>query len=264
MAFIKIAQMLYRLKLSGLMLLFYCVLFSIARAEDVFKAGYFAVPLHTELKGKNSHVAPGLEYFKLITQKMGISHLSLTEYPLARLLMMAETDKIDAIVLLANTAQRQKRLVFSSVALSNLQPVLVLLQQHPLNQINSVEDLIGLKIGVWQASVKESLLDDERIHLSPINGNNAISRNLKRIDANRIDALYNPDLNSILYELRHGRFNQRFKILNLPTQKIDLNTAFSPAGAKRYKAAYEKALAELQQTLNYDSFIMQYLQTVAH
>lgn len=229
----------------------------LATAEP-FTVGYFDLPPHTAKAPGDNTPGAAMAYFEQIGKRMGLTDITFTQYPLPRLLLMLEDGQLDMALMLGKNPERDSRLVYPRQPYFVASPVLALNVSNSLNKVNGVDDLQALKIGVWQAGYLSPLLRGTQIQLQTLTGDQVVSKGLGMLVAGRFDGFYFPDTYSVRFEQQRGQLQTQVKILPMPEPGVALYSVFSPRAGKKYLAAYERALSEMQTVSRYEDFLQQY------
>jgi len=219
-----------------------------------FRVGYFDLPPHTGPGADAATPGIAISYFEKIAARMAVGKISYSKMPLPRLLYMLERGELDMALLLAKDAERDARFLYPHQALFSTTAVLAVQASNPLASIHSVEDLLALRIGVWQSGYHSPLLNDPRLQLQTLSGDAVTSKGLKMVVAGRIDAFYVPDDYALQYEAKNLGSQARIKVLAMPEQRLELYSVFSRKNGNQYLPRYEKALQEVQAQQPYAAF----------
>lgn len=240
-----------------------CLLLSCGTASaDSFRVGYFSLPPHSPDPEQPRSQGAAIDYFKQIASHMQLPAPSFQRYPLSRLLKKLEDGELDMALFLAKNPQRAARLSYPSQPFFRMQPSLVLLLEHPLQEIHDVDDLLQLKIGVWQQGYRSPIMQDPRLHLDTLSTDNVIAQQLRKLQAKHFDAFYTPDLYAVHESGQHG-FAGTYKILPLPGEQVGLYSVFSAKAGARYLKAYETALRITEKHQTYEQLLREQLQQPA-
>ncbi|MEI8634066.1 hypothetical protein P4S72_22230 [Vibrio sp. PP-XX7] len=107
-----------------------------------------------------------------------------------------------------------------------------------------------MKIGVRHTGWYSSMINDDRLYLEPLSGEDVILRQYKKLMIDRLDAFYSPDSISIQYIGKKYHFSEKTKMLFIPEETTALYTVFSKESGEKYVVAYEQALIKLQKNEN--------------
>lgn len=226
---------------------------------EVLRVGYFDLPPHSRFSDEAQGQGVAEAYFEPIARRMSLDQVSYKRYPLPRLLLMLEHGALDMALVLAKTAEREAQLVYPSRPLFVTTPVLALARQHPLQAIHSVEDLLPLRLGIWQDGFRSALLLDSRLRVHSLSGDRVVAQGLGMILAKRIDGFYHPDILAVDFEIQRAGLAAQLRLVKLPEQGVALYSAFSRQAAARYLASYEQALEHVQAEQSYAAFFQQYM-----
>jgi len=255
MNFVQITRNIW---IGFLGLLFVVSLYSRSSA-DTLQVGFFSIEPHTTVVSQDTYAGAAIEYFSRITDLMGIPSVSFQELPLARLVKRLEGEKIDVILFLAKTPERERIFRYPEVPYLFSQSGLAVASSSSVQAISSVEDIFPLRIGILGEGYLSPFMHQEGLQLKPIYGSTPILRNLKKLMNRRIDAIYVPDLNVIRFEAwKHG-YDAQVRFVPLPEPLTSNYSVFSPKSAEKYLDRYEQALQELQKTLPYEQVIKEYI-----
>lgn len=243
--------------------LFALIVLAPLAGADSLRVGYFDLPPHTPETGQADSEGAVIAYFGKIAKHMQLDDVSYQRYPLSRLLRMLEHGNLDMALILAKSVEREKGLVFPAAPFAVVQSILLLPQQHPLHQVMSVEQLLPLRLGVWQDGARSAMLRDPRLQLKTLSGNNVLRQSLEMIQAGRLDAFYHPDDLAVRYQLRKQGMQEHVRLLVLPGQDIALYSAFSRPAASVYLQRYEQALAAVAAQQSYAAFFAERLLSTA-
>lgn len=219
-----------------------------------FRVGYFDLPPHTGLGANATNPGIAISYFEQIAARMAVGEVSYSKMPLPRLLRMLERGELDMILLLAKDVERDARFLYPHQALFSTTAVLAVQASNPQVAIHSVEDLLPLRIGVWQNGYHSPLLHDSRLELHTLSGDGVMGKGLNMVIAGRIDAFYFPDDYALQYEAKTLGNQARIKGLAMPEQHLELYSVFSRKNGNQYLPRYERALSEVQAQQPYTEF----------
>ena len=228
-------------------------------AADSLRVGYFDLPPHTPLPEQAGSEGTAIAYFGKIAERMQLSEVSYQRYPLPRLLQMLQQGKLDMALILAKTPEREAALVYPAQPFAVVQPLLLVAHQHPLQQVETVEQLLPLRLGAWQDGYRSPMLRDPRLKLQTLSSNNVLIQSLHMIQAGRLEAFYYPDDLAVRYQVQHQGMQDRVRLLPLPKEEMQLYSVFSRAAASRYLQRYERAQAEVAAQQEYAAFFRQQL-----
>lgn len=241
--------LLTRLSLTG------CILCSNLYAETL-KVGFFDLPPHSIQDPAAVAHGAAVDYFKQISSRMGIHDVEFIQYPLPRLILMLEQERIDVALLLAKSPERINRFYFAKSPLFSAQPVLAVRETEPLDSIESAKDLLPLKIGVWQKGYQPVLLKNSGQSLQSLTGNQVVSKGVGMVLAGRIDGFYFPDAYALDYEIERSQLQGKIKILRMPEPELAFYTVFSKSAGERYSNRYEQAFSAQQAEAPYATYLL--------
>ncbi len=219
-------------------------------AGQTLNVGYFDLPPHAQFR-QGQHTGAALAYFDLIARQMGVSKVVYTQLPLSRLL---QDQKIDLILYLGKSPEREKQLRFSRQPWLKMQGTLTVKASGPIQRIRSRDDLAGLSIGVWQDGYRSPLITQSSAQLDLMAGDGIVARSLQKVALGRMNAFYSPEALSVQREIQRLGLGEQLRMINLPEPAVELCAAFRPTAA-HYLPRYEAAVAKMARTLPYSQFL---------
>jgi polar amino acid transport system substrate-binding protein len=232
-----------------------CLLVSLADPSHIFakplRVGYFTVAPHAMPGPQGAPQGVAVEYFRFVAREMQIDEIEFIVLPLGRLLLYLEKNHIDMALLLARNAGRVKKFVYPEKAFCVTKPSIAVSVSNPLQKVTSIEDLLPLSFHETPGNYHSAIMQDPRLRIDPLTGENFTRRCYAMIVAGRIDACYQPDHYPIQFEAVREQFVGQVKILYLPDPPIGLYSVFSKASAPLYLKRYEKALSTVKQHHSY-------------
>lgn len=158
-----------------------------------------------------------------------------------QLVRLESDDYVSAI--LVYTPERAKKFEFSSKPYYKTTPVIAVLKENKLQKVSTASDLYGLTIGYAQNTTLTSFMKDERIKFDLVGAPNFNEINIRKAMAKRIDAVYAPDYNGILYSIKMQNLEKEFKLIILPDTQANFHVVFPKKlkeMADKYNAAFDK------------------------
>jgi ABC-type amino acid transport substrate-binding protein len=222
--------------------------------SDEIRMGYNTVPPFMIHQQKKEPTGIAIDYFHLISKKMNIGKIKFVHMPLARLLASLESNAIDAALLLGPSTGNLK-LVYPSKNFAFFYPGLLLRKDSKLNKVNKSSQLVGLRIGTKLKMPLTKTMSDAKINIDYISGTKPLQKNIKKMILNRIDAVYSPTLQELIYMAKKQGINEKVKGIHLPDKPFPVFTVFSKNGAKKYLKKYEKALETTSKEMPYKTFL---------
>jgi hypothetical protein len=149
--------------------------------------------------------------------------------------------------------------VYPEQAFCVTKPSIAVGASHPLQRVTSIEDLLPLSFHETPGNYHTAIMQDPRLRIEPLTGEDFTRRCYAMIVAGRIDACYQPDHYPIQFEAVREAFVSKVKVLYLPDPPIGLYSVFAKASAPLYLTRYEKALAAVQQRHSYGAVYGQFI-----
>jgi len=223
------------------------------------RIGYFKVPPHAMPGPHGDPRGVAVEYFKLIAREMQVEEMDFILLPLGRLQLDLTHNRIDMALLLAKNPERASKFVYPKQPFCLTKPSIAVDISNPLMRVVSIEDLLPLSFHETPSNYRTPIMQDPRLDITPLTGEDFTRRCYAMIMAGRIDACYQPDHYPIQFEALRKEFRSKVKILYLPDPAIGLYSVFSKASAPRYLERYEKALAAVKQHDSYGDVFEQFI-----
>ena len=218
------------LKIKSLALIMtVCLLVSIADPSHIFakplRVGYFKVAPHAMPGPQGAPQGVAVEYFRFIAQEMQLDEIEFIMLPLNRLLQDLEKNRVDMALLLARNAERVEKFVYPEKAFCVTKPSIAVSVSNPLQKVTAVEDLLPLAFHETPGNYHTAVMQDPRLRIEPLAGEDFTRRCYAMIVAGRIDACYQPDHYPIQFEAVREPFVARSKSSTSPTH---------PSGSTRF------------------------------
>lgn len=234
-------------------------LFSTTTAH-AFKVGFFVLEPHAMLvEGQPGGAA--VEYLRdHIAVEMKESVTFFGPFPFTRLLHDFNDAKFDAILLLAKNSEREKSYVYPVNAYGYMESGLIVKKGFKFDEITSSKDLEGVVIGYANKAWRAPFMHDPSLEFDMITSVYATDNNIDKFSANRLGAVYNPDIHALQYSLkkREGKIIP-YKLLRIPGPSVGYYTVFHPSVPLETVHRYEKALERVQAVCPYKSVVSKYL-----
>ena len=193
---------------------------AISEAQQQIRISYFNVPPfiiydtnQNQLKGGalyeflEQQIAPEIDV-KFIWDKDPSS--------IPRQMESISNGSTDAIALLSYTPQRAQTMAFTATPFFISSPGIAILKNNKLNVVEKVDDILGLRIGYGKNLYKTPFMRDKRINFDLVATENYSEQNFKKLMAGRIDAVYAPDLASLLAVIENLGIGNSVKVIKLP------------------------------------------------
>ncbi len=199
------------------------------------KIGYFVLEPHIFPSGPDGKAKGALvDFFKQkIATESGVAIKWIGPLPPTRILHYLKTGELDGVCLLLKSMKRERFLFYADKVIYRAPPVLVFLEGHPLDEIQSMDDIIDLKIGYALGIQPSSFMRSARLkEFDKAPGTDWIKNSLMKLNRGRIDAVHSPDPATILYNSKQMNLRDRIKVLTLPEPPIEFYMAFSKSSSR--------------------------------
>ena len=243
------------MKIKLILLFFISILNTSANLDTrELKMGYNSVPPFMIEKSNKPPTGIAVNYFQLISKKMNIEKVKYLQMPLPRLLLALEANQIDAALLLGPSTGNPK-LIYPSKNFAFLYPRILLLKSNKLEKINNSSQLNGLNIGTKIKMPLTITMSNPKINIDYIGGPTPLQNSIKKMILNRIDAVYSPTLQELIYMAKEQGSIEKVKGVLLPDKPFPVFTVFSQKGAKKFLSKYENALKDISKKMPYKKFL---------
>jgi hypothetical protein len=179
--------------------------------------------------------------------------------PPVRLFQMLSNGEINVIALLASNEARVKEYDYPKEYFFTMEAGIALAKDNKLDKVNGVEDIINLKLGFFKDGVIAPAMCDKRIQWDLISTTDWQAMNLNKVLLGRIDAAYNPESKSLIYESEKMGVKDKFRVLIIPGVTGDLYSVFSKKDNGKYLALYNDLLKNLRLKETYKELLSEYL-----
>ena len=234
--------------MKKLFLIAILILFSnTSLAEQEIKITYFNVPPFVVYDKEEKEVTGGALY-EFLEQHMG-PEIGVTfkwersPSSIPRQLDSIENKKADAIALLTHTSERAQKYAYTAIPYMVSLPAIAVLKSNDIEKVEKVEDILPLKIGFARDSYLSEFMRDERINFELISSSNFVEQNMHKLMLSSIDAVYTPDVVSLLGVARKLEYEDKIKVIKLPEKESAFHVVFAKdleAVAVRYDEAFRK------------------------
>jgi ABC-type amino acid transport substrate-binding protein len=225
-------------------------------APEKLTIGFFDIPPHAYPPTEKVH-GTSMQFFDQVAAQMGVE-VEYVYYPLAHVLFMLESNRIDAVLMLAKNEARSKDFVYPSAPMFTVIPAIAVLSNSELKTIDQVVNTDSLVIGVWRGGYHSPTLDKNKNTIIELTGNNIASRGLEILARGKIDALFSPDSESIVYTAKKNDMGKKITIFPITNEPIEVYSVFSKKSAKTYLKRYEDALAKVKNQTTYEAILKQH------
>lgn len=233
-------------KMLRSIILFFLLQISPLKAETL-TLGYFVLGPHIYANADGKALGPLPEFLtEHIGPAMGVK-FSLVNMPLARILKDVKEGRIAGAALFGFTKERGLVFAYPNNSFISMHPVLVVLNNHPLTKVETVDDIANFSIGYVKDAIVSPFMQNDGIVFSNIYGSNTWERNMQRLLKGHIDAAYSPIEVNMSYVASRLNIREKVRIMRLPEAPMKLYSLFSKHEqfihadlAKRYDEAFER------------------------
>jgi len=241
------------------------LIFCLPASADTIKMGYFILKPHLYL-AEDGTAAKGaaIEYFNDVAAKMGYAVEWTGPLPFLRLIKYLQDGTVDGAQMMAKNEERKKFLYYPDMPYSPVQSVLVLRKEHPLNKIESANDIKGFVIGYLSGANLSPFMKahSDQVKIEYINSDTWFEQNLKKLIFNRIDAVYDQNAVTAEYEAKRLKADDKVRILPLPEPPNHIYTVFSKQSLKGKKLLEQYNSIFKSLDLKYEDYVKKELANI--
>ena len=189
-------------------------------AQDALRMGYWNIPPHVTGVEDRKPQGAAISYFEeYIAPRFG-AEIVWDEIitPPTRLMDQLRRGDKDAMIFLGYTEERTEFLRYPEPYLE-IPQTFALPSSHPIERIVDVTDLYGLRVGFLVAGRIPEELRDDNITYDLIAGEKLFERNVEKLLAGRIDAIYVPLTIAVVNILKKMEAGDQVKLGVLPGVK---------------------------------------------
>lgn len=223
------------------------LLFSLSSFAQTLRVGYFeAAPYIFTDKGSNTLKGASVEFHeKLIAPAMGMKiEWAKEAVGIPRLQEQLKANQLDAAAVLAKNPERVQFLTYPVKPYFTTNPVLAILKDNPLQKVQKVEDVIGIKIGYCAKAFTSPFMRDPRIQWDLLSSSNCIPQNLQKLMIKRFDAQYQPDAPPLLFYAREEKVENNLRLVPLP-EVVETYMPFAKGVSAQVVEKYQKAFDQV-------------------
>ena len=228
---------------------------------ETIRMAWFAVPPHVTTADGGMPKGPSIDLFNKIAARMGCTVEWVGPYPISRVGQEQKAGKgsLDGTILHIRTAAVEPLLLYPRRAYFIARPCIAVRMDSPLKHISTIEDIRGFRIGFVKTlslSYPPMITNNlDKVIIDDLTGENWTSRNLARLLLGRIDAVYERNPYTLLYQAALDGIAGRIRVLELPDAPIAHYFVFhrNSTKAEKLMRLYEKATAGMN--FDYDAMV---------
>ncbi len=232
-----------------------------AYSQDTLKMSYFGIPPHVVKLDNEAPKGAAVAYFnEYIAPSIGLAvDWDIQATPPTRIFDQLKSGEKDALIFLGKTKERTEFLHYPDPYLTVPETLAFKIGNSP-NEITKVDDLFGLTIGFVVGGRIPDALQDDRIYFKLLAGNRLFERNVEKLLADRVDAVYAPLSTALTSIIEKMDVSDQVTLVPLEfLEPVNLYTVFSKKSVsestiKKYNQALEKAIRKI----NYLDYIDKY------
>jgi polar amino acid transport system substrate-binding protein len=216
-------------------------------AEQEINIAYLNVPPFVIYNTEEDKLTGGALYEFLeqhIRPKIGVKFVwARSPSSIPRQLQSLEDKSVDAIALLSYTPERAQKYAFTAIPFFVSSPAIAVLKSNKIEKVDKVEDILSLKIGYGRDTYLSPFMRDKRINFDLITSSNFNQQNINKLMISVIDAVYAPDVASLLAAIKKLNYEDDIKVIKLPDEKSANHVVFSKdleSVAERYNEAFDQ------------------------
>lgn len=216
-------------------------------AQQEIKIAYFNVSPFVIYNTEEDKLTGGALYEFLeqhMGPKMGVKFVwARSPSSIPRQLRAIEDKSVDAIALLTYTPERSQEYAFTAVPFFLSSPGIAVLKSNEIERVEEVEDILSFRIGYARDSYLSPFMRDKRINFDLITSSNFNEQNIYKLVLSHIDAVYTPDVASLLGVIKKLKYEDDIKVIKLPEKESAFHVVFSKdleSVTERYNEAFDQ------------------------
>jgi polar amino acid transport system substrate-binding protein len=245
-------------KLFFFFIMFFSLYFLQEVSAETIKMGFFEIKPHLyEDKTSKKPDGASIKFFDEIASKMGYHVEWIGPLPFLRLIQNLKDGTIDGSVLLTKSNERTDYLYYSDSPYHLVQSIFVLKKDNKLEKITSIDDVKGYSVGCLKGINQTKFVKDntDKLTLDYLHGDTWASQNLNRLVAGKIDAVYDLNSHTLLFEAKLLKLDDQIKILSLPEPPVGVYSVFSKKSEKGQMLLQKYNEIVKESNLNYSDFL---------
>ncbi len=215
--------------------------------RDVVKIGIFDLaPFMMKMKDGSAGGVASDFWREFVAPAMGVDVEVTGPYPIPRLEMMLENGEVDVIAYITKIPAREAKFLYPENELMNISSCIVVRRDSPLSQVDSQDDLFGMKIGFITNAYIPQFVRHERIELELITTTDFRLMNHLKLIAGRVDALLDINYISFLYDMNRRGYMPDIRVMPLSVEQVPIYSLFGPSPRGRdLRARYDAAVTRV-------------------
>ena len=222
---------------------------------------YFSVPPHVYIDKDTGKVSGAVYEFinDYIAPETGIIFTwDKAPKTILRQLVATRTHPGYACALIVYSPNREDVCEYTHHPYHISHSAIVVLGSSPLDQIHAVENILGMTVGYTHNAYLTYFMRDKRVRFEMTDHADFMKINIQKLLSGEIDAVYAPDLASLLMMARQMHMNKGLKAIHLPELPVPFHVVFSK-GATQLVEKYNQAFDKLDGQVLYLSLLVKYL-----
>lgn len=217
-----------------------------AGAEEVRMAVFQLEPFMMAIPGVSEPGGVVIDYWRdYVAPRLGVTLVVWGPYPIARAQKMLLSGEVDVVSQLTKIPERESLFLYPKTPLAFITSCLIVRKDDPIREITDVSSLYGKKIGFIENAYIPPQLIDPRIEIERISLTDYREINLKKLEARRVDAVLDINLESMAYYLQSSKFRESVRIVSLPFEKAAVYSIFPKTErGRKLCEEFEKVNAE--------------------
>lgn len=198
------------------------------------KMGYFLLPPYQYLNKQEDATQPKgatVKYFGVVAALMEEQVEWVGPLPLLRLVAYLKTGQLDGTVAFYRSPEFEPFLHYAASPVLLAQPILLVRQDNPITEIQSIEDIRGYRIGhvVTAGGRYTPILDKypDAITLDGLGGNRWAENNIWKLLAGRLDAVFDRQPYTLQFVAARMQQYTQVKVLPIPDPPTPVYVVFS-------------------------------------
>jgi len=197
-------------------------------AQQTIRIGYFDNgPYVLGQPGGKPPVGSAVDYWNtIVAPAMNVKVEWVGPTPMLRLLNQVKSGDVDAVLIVARNAEREKVMSYAATPFIKFQPGIAVLKDNALDVVKNQDDIAGMRLGTSEGAIVSDFVKSAKVTWDNVSTATWMADCLTKAANKRIDGVFNLGVVGLQYEASQG-YPGKFKFLALPVPGTDIYTAFS-------------------------------------
>lgn len=220
------------------------------------RVGFFIIAPHVyTTENVNEPQGPAAEHLKKAARAMNVTIQWIGPLPLTRLQMMLANGELDASLMFNQNKERENYLFFPNREITPVQSIFLVRASATLTKIVSIDDIKDYRVGFISSANETAFFKNNKkhFHVEYVSGSGWNEQNIQKLLSNRIDAVYDLNEYSLLYQATLMGVRDKIRVLPLPEKPGKVYVVFSKKSP--YGSFFYQQYSKARFTFDYTEYI---------